>query len=115
MCGPTPGVNFVPPLGKGDLLNAWTGTFHCLSVRKLNTDTFCSPCAPKITSVVPVYVMLENCVCVCVCVYSIIGQMGLTEAFVSSGYIYRTKQCDDEVHSENASISNTHMVYKSVE
>ncbi len=62
--------NFFPPLGKGDLLNAWTCTFHCLSVQKLNTDTFCSSCAPKITSVVPVYVMLENCLHVCVWVHT---------------------------------------------
>lgn len=82
------------PLGKGVLLNAWTGSFHCLSRQKLNTDNVCSHCTTKITSVCPCVCStgkLCACLCVCVCArararthrihHGNVGHRGLTEAF----------------------------------
>lgn len=63
------------------MLNGWISVFLCLSVQELNIDTVCSHCAPKITSVVPVYVMLENCVSIHLKHHGIIGQRGLNKAF----------------------------------
>lgn len=104
-----PKLNLVPALGIVGLFNVRSGTFHCLSIQKL-TDTFCSPCALKITPVVPVCVMVENCIHLGVPTM-ISRSLRFNLLSSDSGYIYRSSTLHAQIHNVESCTRRKYRLY----